>query len=193
MPEQANPDLKDVIREARDLCRHLEEKGWEEIQRIVAEAITGYRGRPLLLVLRVCAHDRGWEVKGEEVADEYSVGPTLLRHLLHKEGHPTCRRCGSSESLYYVGYIYLGPPAPPRNTPSKLVVRTAFGRNLEGTAQGGRIVWREFRETRGVEESDGLYARREIFPPVGSLREYLGELERGKREEDKLKENPMFG
>jgi hypothetical protein len=182
-------ELEDAIREVRNLCEYLEEKGWEEIQRTVDEAIRRYRGRPTLFILNVCARDREWTVERKEVAGEYSVGPTLLRRL-QEEHYLSCPRCGDSESLYYVGYIYMGPPAGRKNIPSKLVVRTAFGRDLSGTVEGGRIVWREF--TQGV-DTHGLYLSKELFPPVGSLREYLGELERRKREEDELKKNPMFG
>jgi hypothetical protein len=186
-------ELENEIREVRNLCEYLEERGWEEVQRIVDEAIRGYAGRPTLLVLYVCVRDREWTVDSEEVAGERYVGPTLLRHLLRPEGkHPACDRCGSSESLYYIGYIYLGHSAGPEKTPSKLVVRTAFGKDLRGTVKGGRIVWRKFRGTPKV-ESCGLYASREIFPSVGSLRAFLAELERRKGEEDELKKNPMFG
>jgi hypothetical protein len=196
MPGQADspssyPDLEEEIREVRNLCEYLEAQGRGEIQRIVDRTVAGYGGRPLLLVLYICARDREWRVEGEEVAGEYSVAGTLLRHLLHlEEEHPACDRCGKSENLYYIGYIYLGPPGP-GNAPSKLVVRTAFGRDLQGTVKGGRIIWREFRGTPRMEPY-GLHIG-EVFPSVGSLRDYLRELEQRKREEDGLKGNPMFG
>jgi hypothetical protein len=75
-------ELENEIREVRNLCEYLEERGWEEVQRIVDEAIRGYAGRPTLLVLYICARDRTWTVDSEEVAGERYVGSTLLRHLL---------------------------------------------------------------------------------------------------------------
>jgi len=134
---------------------------------------------------------------GEEVAGEQSVEGTLLRHIFCFEeshpacgrNHPTCDRCGSSQSLYCVGYIYLGPRRG--NAPSKVVVRTAFGRDLSGTVRGGEILWREFRGTSGMDPF-GLHMG-EMFPSIGDLREFLAELEQRKREEEELEKNPMFG